>query len=175
MIVNLTSIFVLLTGLSILTISSILIIGTTESYSQTDATKSQSSINTVHIIKDASNSYALSSGSSHIGTFDTSYMIIGSIPSLKESKNLISSTITKDYASSPVIGYVIAHKNKSDSTSTTLANPFADKATINEKIKSKILTSIDSSQKLKTAKAEIKCNFGMEISDWKCSTHSILD
>jgi|ERR1044072_90982 len=175
MIVNLTSIFVLLTGLSILTISSILIIGTTESYSQTDATKSQSSINTVHIIKDASNSYALSSGSAHIGTFDTSYMIIGSIPSLKESKNLISSTITKDYASSPVIGYVIAHKNKSDSTSTTLANPFADKSTINEKIKSEILTSIDSSQKLKTAKAEIKCNFGMEISDWKCSTHSILD
>ena len=175
MIVNLTSIFALLTGLSILTISSILIIGTTESYSQTDVTKSQSAPNTIHIIKDASNSYALSSGSSHIGSFDTSYMIIGNVPSLKESKNLISSTITKDYDSSPVIGYVIAHKNKSDSTSTTLANPFVDKSTINEKIKNEIQTSIDSSQKLKTAKAEIKCIFGMEISDWKCSTHGLLD
>jgi hypothetical protein len=85
----------------------------------------------------------LSSGSSHIGSFDTTYTIIGSVTSLKESNNLITSTITKDYDSSPLIGYVIAHKSKSDSKSATLANPFADKSTIDEKIKSEIQTSIN--------------------------------
>ena len=175
MITNLTNMLVLLTGLSILTVSSFSIIGITESYSQTVETKSQSVSNTIHITKDASNSYALSSGSSHIGSFDTTYTIIGSVTSLKESNNLITSTITNDYDSSPVIGYVISHKSKSDSKSATLANPFADKSTINEKIKSEIQTSINSSQKLKTTKAEIKCNFGMEISDWKCSTHGLLE
>jgi len=76
MITNLTNILVLLTGLSILTISSFSIIGITESYSQTVETKSQSASNTIHITKDASNSYALSSSSSHIGSFDTTYTIV---------------------------------------------------------------------------------------------------
>jgi len=85
---------------------------------------------------------------------------------------LITSTITKDYDSSPIIGYVIDHKSKLDLKSANLANPFADKPTINEKIKSEIQTSINSSQKLKTTIVEIKYNFGMDISDWKCSTNS---
>ena len=52
MIKNLLSIFVVLAGLSILTLSIISIIGVTESYSQTAQTqaKSQSS-NTIHITK----------------------------------------------------------------------------------------------------------------------------
>lgn len=135
--------------------------------------KSQLVFNTIHITKDASNSYTLYSDFSHIGSFDTTYTIVGSVTSL-ESINLITSTITKDYDSSPIIGYVIAHKSKSDLKSQTLANPFADRSTINEKIKSEIQTSINSSQMLKTTKSEIKCNFGMEISDWKCSTHGLL-
>ena len=86
-----------------------IIIGITESYSQTVETKSQLASTTIHITKDASNSYALSSGSSHIGSFDTTYTIVGSITSLKESENLITSTIAIDYDRSPIIGYVIAH------------------------------------------------------------------
>jgi hypothetical protein len=172
---NLLTILVVAAGLSVLTLNSVSIIGVTESYSQTAETqaKSQSS-NTIHITKDASNSYVLSSGSSQIGTFDTTYTIAGSVTSLKESNDLVTSTIIKDFDKSPVIGYVIAHKSKSNSNLPTLANPFVDKTTINEKIKSEIQSSIGSSQKLKTTQAEIKCNFGMEIKDWKCSTHGLL-
>jgi len=86
MITNLTTMLVLLTGLSILTISGFSVVGITESYSQTVETKSQSASNAIHITKDASNSFALSSGSSHIGSFDTTYTIVGSITSLKESE-----------------------------------------------------------------------------------------
>jgi len=171
---NLFSMLIVLSGLSIVTISSISIMRTAESYAQTAEIQSKSPSSSIHIPKDSSNSYVVSSGSSHIGTFDTTYTILGSVSSLKKSSDLITTTIIKDFDQSPVIGYVIAHKSKSDTKMPTLANPFADKTTINEKIKSEIQSSINSSQKLKTIQAEIKCNFGMEINDWKCSTHGLL-
>jgi hypothetical protein len=161
-------------GLSILTISSISFSGLTESFSQTTETDAKSSSSTLHITKHSSNSYALSSGSSHIGSFDSTYTILGSISSIKESKDLITSTIINDYDKSPFIGYVIAHKSKTDSESPGLANPFADKATINGKIKGEIQKSIDSTSKMNTKEAIIKCDFGMEISKWNCITHGLL-
>ena len=174
MIKNLSNTLIVLSALSILTISSISIMGIVESYAQTGELQSKLSASTIHITKDASNSYALSSGSSQIGTFDTTYTILGSVTSLKQSTDLVISTIINDFDKSPFIGYVIAPKSKSDTKLPTLANPFVDKSTINEKIKNEIHSSINSSQKLKTSQAEIKCSFGMEINDWKCSTHSLL-
>lgn len=174
MIKNVYNILIVLSALSILTISSIAIMGIAESYAQTSGLQSKLPASTIHITKDSSNSYVLSSGSSQIGTFDTTYSIVGSVTSLKESADLVTSTIIQDFDKSPFIGYVIAHKSKSDTKLPTLANPFVDKSTINEKIKSEIQSSINSSQKLKTTQAEIKCSFGMEINDWKCSTHSLL-
>lgn len=168
----------LVLGLSILTISSISFLGFTESISQTTETQSkQSSSSSLHITKHSSNSYVLSSGSSHIGSFGTAYNILGSVSSIKESHNLITSTIINDYDKSPFIGYVIAHTSKSSSDSSKspgLANPFADKATINAKIKSEIQKSIDSTNKINTKEAVIKCDFGMEISRWNCSTHGLI-
>jgi hypothetical protein len=163
-------------GLSILTISSIPFLGLTESFSQTTETQSKSS-SSLHITKHSSNSYALSSGSSHIGSFDTTYNILGSVSSIKESKDLITSTIINDYDKSPFIGYVIVQKGKSSDSSKSLglANPFADKTTINEKIKSEIQKSIDSTNKINTKEAVIKCDFGMEISKWNCITHGLID
>jgi len=64
--------------------------------------------------------------------------ILRSVESIKELHNLITSTFTKDYDKSPFVGYVIAHKKKSDSKSPSLVNPFADKTTIGAKIKSEI-------------------------------------
>ena len=152
-------------GLSILTISSILFLEPKESFSQKSS---------LHITKHSSNSYLLSSGSSHVASFGTAYNILGSAASIKESHNLIISTIVKDYDKSPFIGYVVAHKGKSDSKSPGLANPFADKATINAKIKNEIQKSIDATNKIKTKEAVIKCDFGMEISKWNCSTHGLI-
>lgn len=174
MIKNLSNTLIVLSTLSILTISSISIMGIVESYAQASELQSKLSASTIHITKDASNSYALSSGSSQIGTFDTTYTILGSVTSLKQSTDLVISTIINDFDKSPFIGYIIAPKSKSDTKLPTLANPFVDKSTINEKIKNEIQSSISSSQKLKTSQAEIKCSLGMEINDWKCSTHSLL-
>ena len=168
---------ILVLGLSILTISGISFLGPLDSFSQGSDTQTESSSSpssSLHITKQSSTSYALSSGSSHIGTFDTTYTILGSISSIKNSQNLITSTIINDYDKSPFIGYIIADKSGSESQSPGLANPFADKATINAKIKSEIQKSIDSTSKINTKEAVIKCDLEMEISKWNCSTHGLV-
>lgn len=148
-------------------------------FAQTFPSASSSSL---YITKVTTNSYTISSGSSSIGTFDTSYTILGNLASIKNTSNLVISTITKDYDSSPTIGYVklsaqISAGGETSSSSpqpSTLANPFADKATINQKISTEIQKAIQSSMKSNFANVEIKCNFGVELSDWKCSTHGLL-
>src|SRR3954469_5958310 len=64
---------------------------------------SDSSSSSLYITKVATNSYAISSGSSNIGTFDTLYTILGNGTSIKNESDLVVSTITKDYDSSPTI------------------------------------------------------------------------
>ncbi|MGD1838820.1 MAG: hypothetical protein ACPKPY_12295 [Nitrososphaeraceae archaeon] len=172
---NLSSVFITVIGLGLLsTISWVSIYDLPESFSQSEETKNTVSQSTVHITKQSSNVYTLSDGSSQIGSFHTTYNILGTVSSLKESKELTTSTIVNDYDASPFIGYVKASNNESDTDMTGLANPFADKATINEKITSEIHSSIDSTNKLQTENAVIKCNFGMDLSKWYCSAHGLL-
>ena len=62
MIHNLYNILLLPSGLSILSISSISMMGIDGSYTQTIKTESTLSSSTIHVTKNASNSYVLSSG-----------------------------------------------------------------------------------------------------------------
>ena len=143
---------------------------------------SASSFSAVHITKYTTNSYTISSGFSSIGTFDTTYTILGNITSIQNARDLIISTITKDYDSTPTIGYVKVAPQKtaegeassSSSQPSTIANPFADKATINQRITTEIDKAMESSAKSNFVNLEIKCDFGMDLSDWKCSSHGLL-
>jgi hypothetical protein len=150
-------------------------------FAQTSSSSSASSFSAVHITKDTTNSYTLSSGFSNIGTFDTTYTISGNITSIENTRDLIISTITKDYDSTSTVGYVkVAPQNtsqgdtSSSSQQSTIANPFADKATINQKITTEIQKAIESAAKSNFVNLEIRCDFGMDLSDWKCSSHSLL-
>lgn len=173
---NPSKLLIILIGLGLLTaVGYVSLPGIPESFSQLEGTEKSKSQSNVHITKQGTNSYALSKSSSQVGSFHTTYDILGTVSSIKESKDLITSTLVNDYDKSPFIGYVIAQKSKSSSDLPSLANPFADKATINKKIGNEIHSSIDSTNKLKTKNAVIKCNFGMEISKWNCSTHGLLD
>jgi hypothetical protein len=133
---------------------------------------------TLHIIKDATNSYTISSGASFVGSFDTTYSIVGSTGSMEASKDLIISTVTEDFGNSPTVGYV-NNTNTSASTSQvnlnqpSLPNPFATKADIDEKIRSEITTSVGDAAKSDSADGEIKCIFGSSLEDFKCRFHRL--
>jgi hypothetical protein len=130
---------------------------------------------TLHIIKDATNSYTISSGASFIGSFDTTYSIIGNASSMEASKDLIISTITEDFGNSPIAGYVNNNSSSSASQANldqpSLPNPFATKDAIDKKIRSEITTSIDNAAKSDHVEGEIKCIFGASLDDFKCSLH----
>ena len=135
---------------------------------------STSSSATVLITKDLTNSYTISSGSSQIGNFNTKYTILGNIDTLKKEQNLIISTITKDFGNSPIAGYVKISSANNQQNNPTLANPFADKTTINQKIGTELNNALTSTSKLNTAKASIQCNFGMSISQWTCKSQGLV-
>jgi hypothetical protein len=143
---------------------------------------STSSFSAVHITKDTTNSYTISSGFTSIGTFDTTYTILGDINSMKNASDLIIPTVTKDYDSTPTIGYVKVAPQKtaqgeanssSSPQPSTIANPFADKATINQRITTEIQKAMESAVKSNFVTLEIKCDFNMDLSDWKCSSHGL--
>lgn len=123
----------------------------------------------IHIIKDETSSYVVSGSAKYVGTFDTSYTILGSVDSVNASKDLIRSTIIRDYGSSPTIGYVKVPMDVSPG-----ANPFADKATINQTMTAEIDKAIEMAGESSTPSTNIKCTFGMELSEWKCTNHEVL-
>jgi hypothetical protein len=135
----------------------------------------QSEETTLHITKDATNSYTISSGASFIGAFDTTYSIIGSVRSMEISKDLIVSTITEDFGNSATIGYVNNTRSPSQANldQPGLPNPFATKADIDEKIGNEITTSIENAIESNSVEGEIKCIFGSSLDDFRCNFHRL--
>jgi S-formylglutathione hydrolase FrmB len=125
---------------------------------------------TVHIIKDATNSYTLSGSSSHVGSFDTTYRIAGETSAIRSAENLIISTITHDFRTSPTTGYVKAGSTSGTGTDATHPNPFATPEQLTERITSELKGAITEAEN-NTSQGqhmEIKCNFGMTLEDMRC-------
>ena len=125
---------------------------------------------TVHIIKDTTNSYVLSGGSSSVGSFDTTYRVAGERSAIRSAENLIITTITDDFSSSPTIGYVMAGNTTTASAGATLPNPFATPEQITERITNELRRVISEAENntVEGQDVEIKCGFGMTLQDMQC-------
>jgi hypothetical protein len=126
---------------------------------------------TVHIIKDGTNSYSLSGGSSSVGSFDTTYRIAGERSAIRSSENLIITTITHDFRTSPTIGYItVGGASATADAGATLPNPFATTEQITERISSELRRVITEAENNTSQgqHVEIKCDFGMTIEDMSC-------
>jgi hypothetical protein len=131
---------------------------------------------TIHITKHGTNSYLLSGGSSSVGSFDTTYRVLGERSAIRASEDLIISTITDDFSSSPTIGYVTAGNMTSTTgggtaaDTATLPNPFASPEQITERITSELRRVITEAENNtpQGQHVEIKCDFGMTLDDMLC-------
>jgi hypothetical protein len=130
---------------------------------------------TIHITKDGTNSYVLSGGSSSVGSFDTTYRVVGERSAIRASEDLIISTITSDFSSSPTIGYVMAGNMTTTTTggaadADTLPNPFATPEQITERITNELRRVISETENNTSQgqELEIKCGFGMTLEDMQC-------
>jgi hypothetical protein len=163
-------------------------LGTTEQVGNdtaTDATITSPTLGqeqqTIHITKDGTNSYVISGGSSSIGSFDTTYRIVGERSAVRASEDLIITTITSDYSSSPTVGYVSAGNMTTTTTgdtadAATLPNPFASPEQITERITNELRMVISEAEN-NTPQGqfvEIKCNFGMTLDDMRCQNTPLV-
>jgi hypothetical protein len=130
---------------------------------------------TIHITKDGTNSYVLSGGSSSVGSFDTTYRVAGERSAIRASEDLIISTITSDFSSSPTIGYIMAGNMTTTTTggaadAATLPNPFATPEQITERITNELRRVISETENNTSQgqELEIKCGFGMTLEDMQC-------
>ena len=126
----------------------------------------------VYISKHGTNSYAISGEMSSVGSFDTTYRIVGETGAIKSAENLIITTVVSDYSSSPTIGYVTVGNTTMTvaNATTTLPNPFASPQQIAEKITNE-LRGVISETENNTSQGqhvEIKCGFGMTLEDMRC-------
>jgi len=125
---------------------------------------------TIHIIKDTTNSYVLSGGSSSVGSFDTTYRVAGERSAIRSAENLIITTITDDFSSSPTIGYVMVGNATTASAGATLPNPFATPEQITERITNELRRVISEAENntVEGQDVEVKCGFGMTLEDMQC-------
>jgi hypothetical protein len=137
---------------------------------------------TIHITKDGTNSYVISGGSSSIGSFDTTYRIVGERSAVRASEDLIITTITSDYSTSPTIGYVSAGNMTTTAaggtadTGATLPNPFASPEQITERITNDLRRVISEAENNtpQGQLVEINCDFGMTLDDMRCQSTPLV-
>ena len=144
----------------------------------TDTTTTQPPVGqqqqTIHIIKDGTNSYVISGSSSSVGSFDTTYRVVGETSAIRASEDLILATIISDFSTSLTIGYVMVGNTTTATAGaadgTTLPNPFATPEQITERITSDLRRVIGEAEN-NTSQGqyvEIKCEFGMTLEDMRC-------
>jgi hypothetical protein len=146
------------------------------SFAQEQIENNDDSNNNTKITKTSTNSYIIvDDGPELVGAFDTIYTISGSSESLNKSKESILSIIQDDLDNSPTIGYIRAEaSNQTQTEGVGLPNPFVDLRTINSTVTQQLSDSINSASALNSTIVEIKCDFGMNIMDWKCEDHGIF-
>ena len=148
---------------------------TTTTTEATTSTGEQQS--TIYITEDGTNSYIISSGSSSVGSFDTTYRVAGERSAIRAAEDLIISTITSDFSSSPTIGYVMVGNTTSASANATLPNPFASTEMITERITNELRRVIIEAENntVEGQDVEIKCESGMTLEDMQCHYIPLLE
>jgi hypothetical protein len=147
-------------------------VGNNTTTNATTSTAGQQS--SIYITKHGTNSYVISGEMSSVGSFDTTYRIAGERSAIRSAENLVLSTITVDFLTSPTIGYVTVGNTTTttsgQATTTTLPNPFASPEQITERITNE-LRRVISEVENNTSQGqyvEIKCGFGMTLEDMQC-------
>ncbi len=121
----------------------------------------------IHITKASTNSYLLYGDLSraNIGSFDTTYTVVGERSVVRAAENLIISTITSDFRNSPIIGYISTGTPESPRSS-----PFATPEQVTERITNELRRAISEAgtNRAQSPIWEIKCDFGMTLEQMGC-------
>jgi hypothetical protein len=129
----------------------------------------------VELSKVATSTTTITGQATFVGGFDTTYSITGSPWDIKNSKDLIVSSVQDDFGKSSTIGYIKASGTaEGASNMTALANPFASNEQINQKIQELLNKSIEAASDSKTDLVQIKCIFGNSLGLFSCLEYPLV-
>ena len=146
---------------------SLLISSVEISYAQNSTENKLSAEGQVLISKTASGNTIINDGSSSVGGFGTTYTITGSGNDIKNSRDLIRSSILDDFTNSSTIGYVKLSNSNPNSDKQQIANPFASNEQIQQKI-TELLNKVFQ-ERSNDGIVSITCNFGNNLDLFSCS------
>ena len=131
---------------------------------------------TIKVAKTTESNFNVTNGATYVGSFDTTYSMTGTATDFIKAKGLLISSILEDFGKSPYIGYIkINNTDTQISTNVTgMANPFASKDQIDEKVKSVLSYALDKIEHPVGItpnigdSRQIQCQFGNILHDFWC-------
>lgn len=132
----------------------------------------------IKVAKTTEADFTVTDGASYVGTyFETTYTMTGTATDFINAKDTLITSILDDFNKSSTIGYVkinstVAQAN--NNSITEIANPFASKEQIDQKVKSVLAYALD---KIENPigitpdigdSRQIKCVFGNVLDDFWC-------
>jgi hypothetical protein len=128
----------------------------------------------VELSKVATSTTTITGQATFVGGFDTTYSITGSPWDIKNSNDLIVSSVQDDFGKSSTIGYIKSGTAEGASNMTALANPFVSNEQINQKIQELLNKSIEAASDSKTDLVQIKCIFGNSLGLFSCLEYPLV-
>ncbi len=123
----------------------------------------------IEVSKVATSTTMITHKASFVAGFDASYSITGSPMNMKDSKDLIISSIVDDFEKSSTVGYIkLSNSTSNSSVGMEIANPFASNEQITQKIQELVNNSIKDVLDSKSDLIQIKCTFGNSLDLFSC-------
>ena len=132
---------------------------------------------TIKVAKTAEGDFTVTNGASYVGSsFETTYSMRGTTTDFIKAKDALTSSILDDFGKSPNIGYIKMNSTdtKTNTNATGLANPFASKEQIDEKVRSVLSYALDKIEHPVGItpnvgdSRELRCVFGNVLGDFWC-------
>ena len=144
--------------------------------SMSEATSAPSNY-TINVAKTTEGNFTVTNGASYVGSsFETTYSMRGTTTDFVEAREALTSSILDDFGKSPTIGYIRMNSTdtQTNTNATGLANPFASKEQIDEKVKSVLSYALDKIEHPVGItpnvgdSRELRCEFGNVLDKFWC-------
>jgi hypothetical protein len=131
----------------------------------------------IKVAKTTEGDFTVTNGASHVGSsFDTTYTMTGTATEFVNARDALMASILDDFGKSPTIGYVKMNSTatRANTNVTGLANPFASKEQIDEKVKSVLSYALDKIEHPVGITPDagetraVKCEFGSVLDGFWC-------
>ena len=138
---------------------------------------------TISVAKTTEGNFTVTDGASYVGPyFDTTYMMTGTATDFINAKDVLVASILDDFSKSPTIGYIQINSTDAQTNDnvTGLANPFASKEQVDEKIESVLYYALDKIEHPVGItphigdSRQIKCVFGNVLDDFWCDIPTFM-